>query len=56
MSQKPWPCNEKISIYDYQILPCIDCHRCKKDDFTERPVGWDGGDRSRPEAIRLKEM
>jgi multimeric flavodoxin WrbA len=25
---------EKIYLYDYQISPCIDCRRCKKDDFT----------------------
>jgi multimeric flavodoxin WrbA len=25
---------EKIYLYDCQILPCIDCRRCKKDDFT----------------------
>jgi multimeric flavodoxin WrbA len=25
---------EKICLYDYQILPCIDCRRCKNDDFT----------------------
>jgi multimeric flavodoxin WrbA len=25
---------EKIYLYDYQITPCLDCRRCKKDDFT----------------------
>jgi multimeric flavodoxin WrbA len=25
---------EKIYLYDYQISPCLDCRRCKKDDFT----------------------
>jgi multimeric flavodoxin WrbA len=25
---------EKIYLYDYQILPCLDCRKCKKDDFT----------------------
>lgn len=25
---------EKIYLYDYQILPCIDCRKCKKDRFT----------------------
>jgi multimeric flavodoxin WrbA len=25
---------EKIYLYDYQIMPCLDCRRCKKDDFT----------------------
>ena len=25
---------EKLYLYDYKILPCIDCRRCKKDDFT----------------------
>ena len=25
---------EKLYLYDYQIMPCIDCRRCKKDDFT----------------------
>jgi multimeric flavodoxin WrbA len=25
---------EKIYLYDCEISPCIDCRRCKKDDFT----------------------
>ncbi len=25
---------EKVYLYDYQILPCIDCRRCKKNDLT----------------------
>jgi multimeric flavodoxin WrbA len=25
---------KKIYLYDYQILPCLDCRKCKKDDFT----------------------
>lgn len=25
---------EKIYLYDYEILPCLDCRRCKRDDFT----------------------
>lgn len=25
---------EKIYLYDYEIMPCLDCHRCKRDDFT----------------------
>ena len=25
---------EKIYLYDHQILPCLDCRRCKKGDFT----------------------
>jgi multimeric flavodoxin WrbA len=25
---------EKIYLYDYKISPCIDCRRCKKDDFA----------------------
>ena len=25
---------EKIYLYDYQISPCLDCRRCKKNDFT----------------------
>jgi len=25
---------EKIYLYDYEILPCHDCRRCKKDNFT----------------------
>jgi multimeric flavodoxin WrbA len=25
---------EKIYLYDYEILPCIDCRGCKRDDFT----------------------
>lgn len=25
---------EKIRLYDYQILPCLDCRMCKKDDFN----------------------
>jgi multimeric flavodoxin WrbA len=25
---------EKIYLYDYDISPCLDCRRCKKDDFT----------------------
>jgi multimeric flavodoxin WrbA len=24
--------NEKIYLYDYEISPCIDCRKCKKDD------------------------
>jgi multimeric flavodoxin WrbA len=25
---------EKIYLYDYRISPCLDCRRCKRDDFT----------------------
>lgn len=25
---------EKIYLYDYEILPCLDCGRCKRDDLT----------------------
>jgi len=25
---------EKLYLYDYKILPCLDCRRCKKDGFT----------------------
>ena len=25
---------EKVYLYDYQIMPCLDCRRCKKNDFT----------------------
>lgn len=25
---------EKIYLYDYEILPCLDCRRCKREDFT----------------------
>jgi multimeric flavodoxin WrbA len=25
---------EKIYLYDYEISPCIDCRKCKKDDFA----------------------
>jgi multimeric flavodoxin WrbA len=25
---------KKIYLYDYLILPCLACSRCKKDDFT----------------------
>ncbi len=24
---------EKLSLYDYDIKPCVDCRRCKRDDF-----------------------
>jgi multimeric flavodoxin WrbA len=37
---------EKIYHYDYLILPCFDCSRCKKDNFTWPPVGRDVGDLS----------
>ena len=33
-SQKPWPRDRELYLYDYQILPCLDCRRCKKDEFT----------------------
>lgn len=25
---------EKLYLYDYQIVPCLDCRKCKKDDLT----------------------
>jgi multimeric flavodoxin WrbA len=25
---------EKLCLYDFLILPCIDCRRCKREDFT----------------------
>ncbi|MBN2223827.1 MAG: flavodoxin family protein [Deltaproteobacteria bacterium] len=24
---------EKLSLYDYDIKPCVDCRRCKRDDY-----------------------
>jgi multimeric flavodoxin WrbA len=26
--------SEKLYLYDYEILPCMDCRDCKKDDFV----------------------
>lgn len=25
---------EKVYLFDHQIMPCLDCRRCKKNDFT----------------------
>lgn len=33
-SKKGRHLSEKLYLYDYEILPCMDCRDCKKDDFV----------------------